>query len=604
MDYDDNDFQSQKLHITGEGSTKFPPVLRPYALPKFDLDESLQGHLRFDSLVETEVFLGIESNEDNQWIDAYSRGSSGIEFGSTAAESCSISRHNNVWSEATSSESVEMLLKSVGQEEFIPRETDIQESNAFDELACLAKQMEPDPKPNDRNEYKDSISDLQPPDFIHENLAGIKEEERERSQAVVSQGELSIDGSLSNLQPHDILGNVVLPVARGIPFTDHKSDDANQGQVEIVADGSLEEKTQEDSAASGAKNSITVTSIANISSTCEALKIQNVQSHVVDMGHKEQSSLQMQTNEQDLDSFAINKDSDADIRTSNLNAVGSEKHHSDKPLCSIPMEEALERCNVVEGLETSRSSLGGSLGMVHDGISDFQNTGRCNEDASFRDLSRSNAKEDTIVDNQSAVCTSDSPIVAIKDDSSSEGQIIGVSKSECSTCPSFQKNEGIVETTHSESSDSKENELVNIGNQMDTELLFSKSEASIFAIGDNSTSTINKGNNDIKAGGSASAVDSTTSCILVEATQICENDEPDKQGDHGNFCQDISAIDLANKKANSDSSVMHCNVGQPHHLDSGVSSSSLSTGNMETKLTTATISDDVEPVNTSGILTK
>ena len=66
MDYDDNDFQSQNLHLPGEGSTKFPPALRPYALPKFDFDESLQGHLRFDdSLVETEVYLGIGSNEDD-----------------------------------------------------------------------------------------------------------------------------------------------------------------------------------------------------------------------------------------------------------------------------------------------------------------------------------------------------------------------------------------------------------------------------------------------------------------------------------------------------------------------------------------------------------
>ena len=50
----------------GEGSTKFPPALRPYALPKFDFDKSLQGNLRFDdSLVETEVYLGIGSNEDD-----------------------------------------------------------------------------------------------------------------------------------------------------------------------------------------------------------------------------------------------------------------------------------------------------------------------------------------------------------------------------------------------------------------------------------------------------------------------------------------------------------------------------------------------------------
>ncbi|XP_017421394.1 uncharacterized protein LOC108331249 isoform X2 [Vigna angularis] len=600
MDYDDNDFQSQNLHIPGEGSTKFPPVLRPYALPKFDLDESLQGHLRFDSLVETEVFLGIESNEDNQWIEAYSRGSSGIEFGSTAAETCSISRHNNVWSEATSSESVEMLLKSVGQEEFIPRETDIQESDAFDELACLAKQMEPDPKPDDRNEYKDNATDLKTPGFIHENLAGSKEEERDQSLAVVSQGELSIDGSLSNLPPHDLLGNDDLPVARGIPITDDNSDDANEQKVEIVADGSLEEKTPEDSAVSGPKNnSITVTSIQNISSTCEVLEIQNVQNHVVHMGHEEQSSIQMQSKEHDLDSLAINIDSDVEIRTSNLKAVGAEELLSDKPLCSIPMEEALKSGNVVEGLETSGSSLGGSLGMVSDDISGLQNTGRSNEDACFRDLSSANANEDTIVDNLSAVNTCDSPIVAIKDDSSSEGQIIGVGKSDHGTCPNFQKN--TVETTYSENSDAKENELANNGNQMDMELSFSKSEASIFSVGNDKTSTINKRNDDIKAGGfaSLSSVNSTTSCILGEEAQVCENDEPDKQGDQGSFFQDISAIDLVNKKATTDSSVMHCNVDQPHHVDCGVSSSSLSTDNLETNLTTARVSDDVEPVNNS-----
>nr|KYP55372.1 hypothetical protein KK1_001584 [Cajanus cajan] len=406
MDYDDNDFQSQNLHLPGEGSTKFPPVLRPYALPKFDFDESLQGNLRFDSLVETEVFLGIESNEDNQWIDAYSRGSSGIEFNSTAAESCSISRHNNVWSEATSSESVEMLLKSVGQEEFIPRETVIQESDACDELACLAKQMEPDPKPDDRNDFKDNVTDLQPPDYIHENLAGLRDVEREQSLAGVSQEELSIDGSLSNLQPHDMLGNVGLPMTRGILFTDGKSNDTNQGKVETVADGSVEEKTQEDLTASGVKTSITATSVQNISSTCAA----------------------------------------------------GEAHHSDKPLYSIPMEETLESGNVVEGLETSGSILEGSLSMVSD---------------------------------------------------------VGVSKSECSTCPNFQQNVGTVEKTYSETSVSKEKELLNIGNQMDTKVLLSKSEASVFAVGSNDTSTVSKGNNDSKAGdfSSSGAVASKKSCI-------------------------------------------------------------------------------------------
>lgn len=118
-------------------------------------------------MVDTEVFLGIESNEDNQWINAYSRVSSGIEFNSTEAETCSISRHNNVWSEATSSESVEMLLKSVGQEEFIPRETVIQESDACDELACLVNQMDPCLKVDEKIEFIDNVADTQSPSCIH-----------------------------------------------------------------------------------------------------------------------------------------------------------------------------------------------------------------------------------------------------------------------------------------------------------------------------------------------------------------------------------------------------------------------------------------------------
>ncbi|GAB4834999.1 hypothetical protein Ancab_033266 [Ancistrocladus abbreviatus] len=141
MDYDDNDTQCHNLQLAGDGRSKSSSVLRPYAFPKFDFDDSLQGHLRFDSLVESEVFLGIQS-QDNQWIEDFSRGSNGIEFSSTATESCSISRRNNVWSEATSSESVEMLLKSVGQEEMVPGDTVVEESDNCDEMGCLAKQVE------------------------------------------------------------------------------------------------------------------------------------------------------------------------------------------------------------------------------------------------------------------------------------------------------------------------------------------------------------------------------------------------------------------------------------------------------------------------------
>ncbi|KAG1362158.1 hypothetical protein COCNU_10G003770 [Cocos nucifera] len=142
MDYDDYDFQSQNFQLVGEDSSKFPPSLRSFALPKFDFDEHLQVNLRFDSLVEPEILLGIQGQENN-WIKDFSPGSSAIEFGSSAAESCCISRHNNVWSEATSSESVEMLLKSVGEDEMVNNKAVIGEADMHDQLNGIDDQMDP-----------------------------------------------------------------------------------------------------------------------------------------------------------------------------------------------------------------------------------------------------------------------------------------------------------------------------------------------------------------------------------------------------------------------------------------------------------------------------
>ncbi|KAL0890184.1 hypothetical protein Bca101_014167 [Brassica carinata] len=136
MDYDDNDFHNQNLNLAGEANSKFP---QPYTLPKFDFDDS---HLRFDSSVETEAFLGIESNQDSNWIEDFSRGSSGLVFSSVATASCAISRHTNVWSEATSSESVEMLLNSVGQDEVVVRENTVKKSETSVEPGCTMEQLE------------------------------------------------------------------------------------------------------------------------------------------------------------------------------------------------------------------------------------------------------------------------------------------------------------------------------------------------------------------------------------------------------------------------------------------------------------------------------
>ncbi|XP_073055785.1 protein SWOLLEN 1-like isoform X3 [Primulina eburnea] len=150
MDYDDNDCGGQNLHLAGEDNSKISSVLQQFSLPKFDFDDNLHGHLRFDSLVENEVFLGIPSQEDNHWIEDFSRGSSGIEFSSNATESCALPRHDNVWSEATSSESVEMLLKAVGQDEVAPGETMVEGSDP--QLGSSTKQVEVNLK-NDQMDY-------------------------------------------------------------------------------------------------------------------------------------------------------------------------------------------------------------------------------------------------------------------------------------------------------------------------------------------------------------------------------------------------------------------------------------------------------------------
>ncbi|KAK1261927.1 hypothetical protein QJS04_geneDACA018458 [Acorus gramineus] len=143
MDYDDNEFQSQNFQLVAEDSSRFSPGFQSYPLPKYDLDEHLQVHLRFDSLIESDILLGIQGQVENHWIGDFSTGSSGIEFGSSAAESCSISRCENVWSEAPSSESVAMLLKSVEQDERIKEQPLIEELDTCDGLVNVANQMDP-----------------------------------------------------------------------------------------------------------------------------------------------------------------------------------------------------------------------------------------------------------------------------------------------------------------------------------------------------------------------------------------------------------------------------------------------------------------------------
>ncbi|RYR58695.1 hypothetical protein Ahy_A05g024579 isoform B [Arachis hypogaea] len=543
MDYDDNDFQSQNLHLAGEGSTKFPPALRPYALSKFDFDESLQGNLRFDSLVETEVFLGIESNEDNQWIDAFSRGGSGIEFSSTAAESCPISRHGNIWSEATSSESVEMLLKSVGQEEFIPRQTIIQESDACDELACITKQMDPHPKRDDKNEFKDNVTDLQPPGGSHGNLPGLKEDVRmEQPLDGVSESHEvgpSIGGSLGNLEPSDIHRNIDLPVSDGNPtiYNDNRSNTTILTEAETAADILHSDKTQVDSSVSGVQTHATEASIQS----------------VVD---EQQGALQTPINKQDLDGITDMGDA----------------HHPEVSLCSIATTGALEGGSVIEALEKG-------VNIVEDSL---QKEERCTED----DLSRNHAREDVVVlkdelmPDQSALATQELPKVS-EEDSTSKGPGGEATNSTCEISPNLKHNVDVVEKTDfGECSVTKENKLLNTGGHMDTEMLSRKPENFVSSEGVNDISKVSEG-------------------VLGDPAQICQNSEPDSQTNHEKFDQDTSVNDKESKTP-SESGPNHSDIDQSHPVDKRGGLSLPGEGIVQTGLTTVAVPINVTPVNNSA----
>ncbi|KAE8693891.1 Detected protein of confused Function [Hibiscus syriacus] len=269
MDYNDNKLQSPNLHLAGEGNSKFPPVLRPYGLPRFDFDDNLHGHLRFDSLAETEVFLGIESCEDNQWIEDFSQGSTEIVFSSSAAEPCSISRRNNVWSEAASSESVEMLLKSVGQDDSILGQTTSKDSDAHDELGGgIIKHMEPSLKHGDSDLTKVG-NGLQPASQTGEipgKFSGLNGDVL---------GDLLFVDSVS--QAHELKA----PKMRSTDLSvrDESKDDeqivVNENQVEASVDQFVDNKEQVDNFASGSQVDILISSVQNACANSALLERQD-----------------------------------------------------------------------------------------------------------------------------------------------------------------------------------------------------------------------------------------------------------------------------------------------------------------------------------------
>ncbi|KAL1548986.1 hypothetical protein AAHA92_17148 [Salvia divinorum] len=243
MDYNDNDYEGQNLDLTGEESSKIS-VLRPFALPKFDFDDSLHGHLRFDSLVENEVFLGIPSQEDSHWIEDFSRGGNGIEFSSSAAESCALRRHINVWSEATSSESVEMLLKAVGQEEMVHGEKMVEESDPGDQLGSSTRVVENDSRDACKvDDVNDGIPSLPPAEvvefsFTSNQSSGVEINHTESTLQVqetkLSSYAVGIDNKDSRLT---VAENLSIAVKRA---------DNNQGETCGLVDESPPHQMQED----------------------------------------------------------------------------------------------------------------------------------------------------------------------------------------------------------------------------------------------------------------------------------------------------------------------------------------------------------------------
>ena len=642
MDYDDNDFQSQNLHLAGEGSTKFPPVLQPYALPKFDFDDSLQGHLRFDSLVETEVFLGIESNEDNQWIEDFSRGSSGIEFNSSAAETCSISRRNNVWSEATSSESVEMLLKSVGQEETILRQTIVEESEACDELGSLTKQMEPSlkhdddilPKIGDDTDLKSTL----PQDEIPENFSVLKEdipvEPCVEDTSKTHEDEFSVDGRSGELDPNAVSVKGGLPMIEEDPFDDSKkSDVADRRDINPLVDKYVDHKTQEDFSASGMQVDNMVPCAQNIISSGGELNNEDLQHEIDNVGNMNLDGLQTRNDERKEEFHVLSREAE------NLdgNAIESGTFHLENPLGSTSKVESVEEGNDIENriINVEEPS-----SMVNKVVSAVHTAEQCTEDVDSRipvETRKCDAVlfKDTEFGEPSKVNTHEVSPLAFEGDTNFEGYAVQVSGPEAGISASVEpKVDAIVQLTYGQESVVEKDNLLESSQQLDNEILVSKSEASLSSKEDNKVSKVeDKENSSSHMGGISTvtvcssaellreacetgtlkvgqvvfgvsrenlvAEDHVSSSILDESTQICEADKIYGQGDVHKCDIDVSISDKKSTKLLSESSNMDCVVDGSLIVDKGAGISSHcegSAGNEPVILLDVTVS------NESGIL--
>lgn len=637
MDYDDNDFQSQNLHLAGEGSTKFPPVLRPYALPKFDFDDSLQGHLRFDSLVETEVFLGIESNEDNRWIEDFSRGGSGIEFSSTAAESCSIVRRNNVWSEATSSESVEMLLKSVGQEEIIPRQTIVKEADACDELGCLTKQMEPSLIHDDSIlPNSGDVTDLQstlPQDEIPENFSVLKgdilaERPHVEDSSQTQEDEFSVVGRSGELDPNAVSVKSSLPVIEESPFDDGKANDANKRGVDMLADEYLDDKTQEDSSASVMQVDNLVTCAHNKITSGDEVNDQDLQHQIDDISNMNSEELRTGNIEREEEFRVLSREAKMNDQNLDENVVESSTFHLENPLGSHSKVDSVKEGNAIENCT---SNVEEPSSMLHNDDSDLHMVEQCREDvdssipAEPRKCDNVVLLKDTEVGDPFKVNTHEVTPLALKGDTSNDGHAVQVSDPNAGICISMvPKMDAIVQLTHGQESNVEKADLLQTSRQLDNEILVSKSEPSL------EENKVSEGegnkNNNRHVGGISSVTLVCSSAellggtpetgtlkvvhdvsgvpsenLIAESTQTCEEDKFYGQGDVHKSDINVSFSEKESTALPSDSSNVDGVVGRSLVIDKGVGSSSFREGSAGNESVVSKLQFDATIGNESGL---
>lgn len=524
MDYNDNEFQSQNLQLAGEGNTKFPPVLRPYALPKFDFDDSLHGHLRFDSLVETEVFLGIESNEDNQWIEEYSRGGSGIEFRTSAAESCSISRHINVWSEATSSESVEMLLKSVGQEENIPGKTIMRESDACDELGCVVKQMELGPKHNDDNLSKGGdvvdIRPIVPPDGV-----GGGQPQADASFQK-NKCESSVDGGLSDPASDGISG-------KGDIVLSKESYTVDQRKVDTFIE-SLNNRTEEDSSASGMQYDSVVTSGSNVSLSGCQLNKQDAPPQKISSSEDISGNvdvLQTGISGQQQECHFVQG---AETNYQNLegNIADNSIPNSQSPFCLASRMESLEEGNIIE----AATGKGGESSNMLKEDADLHRVEGCNENV--RSVNQVSLQEFEVGDTSKVNIRETSPVALGCDNSSQRVEVDNAIDSNSSLLPpednKFSTSEAI------KNSDSYGGGIFTTNMEDSTAQLPSEKPVNLTSKGVNDVSEVRVQDSKVN--------DSTF--IVAESVEVHEGNAVSRQSDDSCIAVDKENTDLPSDRSN------------------------------------------------------